>query len=158
MRRMNRRDALFTTGSMIVSASLGAIACGAPKAVAQNTTPAPKGAPPPAVAAHEVFEAAHDCIKKGDACIAHCLPMLAGGDTSMGDCARAANDMRAVMVGLAAAAASGNPRLADLARAAMLFCEDCHAACQKHAANHVICRECAEACARTIAACKKLVA
>ena len=104
-----------------------------------------------------MFEAAHDCIKKGDACIAHCLPMLAAGDTSMGECARAANDMRAVMVGLASAAASGNAHLVDLARAAMLFCDDCRDACLKHADKHIVCRECAEACARTVAACKKLV-
>lgn len=141
---------------MIISASLGAIACGAPKAVAQ--TPASGGAPPNAAAAHEIFEAAENCILKGDACIAHCLSLLGTGDTSMADCSKAANDMRAVMVGLASAAASQNPHLADLARAAMLFCTDCQAACAKHASMHLICKECMDACTRTIAACKKLVA
>lgn len=163
MRDMNRRDMLFTTGSMVVSASLGALACGGGTAVAQNTAKAP--ASPPAPAAPHVHgggdpalaEAAYACIGKGQSCLAHCIGMLAAGDTTMAGCAPAVHDMHAVMQGLAAAAASGNRHLKDLARVAMEFCRDCEAECRKHADKHVVCKECAEACARTIAACQKAI-
>jgi Cys-rich four helix bundle protein (predicted Tat secretion target) len=160
---MNRRDALFTTGSMVLSASLGALACGGQNAVAQNT-PKPPPSPSPASSSGGghgdpgVFEAAHGCIAKGDACIAHCIGMLAGGDTSMAECVKAVRDMHAVMVGLAAVAASGNARLPAYAKVAMDFCRDCEAACRKHADHHAVCKECLEACGRTIAACQRVAA
>ncbi len=156
---MNRRDALLTTGSMLVSASLGALACGGNQAVAQSS---PKAPPPPVGGTHQhggdaaLLEAAQGCITKADACLAHCLAMAAGGDASMGSCAKAAYEMRAVMHGLAAAAASGSKHTAALAKVAMEFCKDCEAECRKHAGMSAVCKECMEACARTIAACQKV--
>ena len=105
-----------------------------------------------------VLEAAHGCLAKGDACIAHCLMLLGNGDTSMADCAKTARDMHAMMVVLAAAAASGNRHLAATAKLAIDYCTDCEAACRKHADQHVQCKECADACAKTISACQKIAA
>jgi Cys-rich four helix bundle protein (predicted Tat secretion target) len=159
---MNRRDALLTTGSMIVSASLGALACGGNKAVAENTPKAP--APAPGGHAHHsgvnstLADAVQGCIAKGEACISHCLAMFAAGDASMGPCAKAAYEMHAVMQGLAAAATSGSKHLPALAKAAMEFCRDCEAECKKHADKHAVCKDCMDACARTIAACQKVAA
>ena len=163
---MNRREAIFTTGSMLVSASLGALACGGNNAVAQNTPKAPAAPPAPASGGHvhhgggdpTLLEAVHGCLAKGEACVAHCLSMFASGDTSMGGCGKAAHEMHAVMQGLAAAAASGNKHLPALAKAAMEFCRDCEAECRKHADKHAVCKECMEACSRTIAACEKVAA
>ena len=164
---MNRREAIFTTGSMLVSASLGALACGGNQAVAQNTKtpPTPPAPATPAAHAHHhhggdpaLLEAAHACLAKGQACIAHCLGMLASGDTSMGGCGKAAHEMHAVMQGLAAAAASGSKHLPALAKVALEFCRDCEAECRKHADKHAVCKECMDACTRTIAACQKVAA
>jgi Cys-rich four helix bundle protein (predicted Tat secretion target) len=160
---MNRRDAIITTGSLLVSASLGALACGGNNAVAQNT---PKVPPPPPAGGHvhahggnpELAEAAQGCLTKGEACISHCLGMLASGDTSMGGCAKAAYEMHAVMQGLATAAAGGSKHLPALAKVAMEFCKDCEAECKKHADKHVSCKDCMDACTRTIAACQKVTA
>jgi Cys-rich four helix bundle protein (predicted Tat secretion target) len=105
-----------------------------------------------------LLEAAHGCLTKGDACIAHCLLMLSSGDTSMAECAKAVRDMHAIMQGLAAAAASGNKHLPATAKLAMEYCKDCEIACRKHADKHTACKECAEACAKTIAACQKVAA
>ncbi|HVH47664.1 MAG TPA: Csp1 family four helix bundle copper storage protein [Labilithrix sp.] len=157
---MNRRNALITTGSMVVSASLGALACGGNKAVAQNTPKAPP-APPAGGHAHHhggdpaLLEAAQGCLAKGEACLAHCLAMFAAGDTSMGSCGRTVYEMRAVMEGLAAAAASGSKHLPALAKVAAEFCKDCEAECRKHADKHAVCKDCADACTKTIAACQK---
>jgi Cys-rich four helix bundle protein (predicted Tat secretion target) len=155
---------MLSTGSMVVSASIGALACGGGTAVAQNTpkTPPTPGAAP---AGHVhgagdtgLAEAAYGCLGKGQSCLSHCIGMLAAGDTTMAGCAPAVHDMHAVMVGLAAAAASGSRHLKDLARVAMSFCKDCEAECRKHADKHPVCKDCAEACAKTIAACQKTIA
>jgi Cys-rich four helix bundle protein (predicted Tat secretion target) len=161
---MNRRDMILSTGSMMVSASLGALACGGGTAVAQNTRAPSGGAPPPPPAAHaghhhgnaEVAAAAHGCLAKGDACLSHCILLLAAGDASMADCAKAVRDMHAVMTGLAATATSGSRHLAALAKVASELCKDCEAACRRHAEKHAVCKECADACAATVAACAKL--
>jgi Cys-rich four helix bundle protein (predicted Tat secretion target) len=157
---MNRRDALLTTGSMIVSASIGALACGGNNAVAQGTAkPAAGGAPPPAPHVHggdaSVADAAQACLAKGQTCLSHCIGMVAAGDTSMSGCLRTVHDMHAVMSGVAAAAASGSRHLGALARAAMEFCKDCEAECKKHADKHAVCKDCMEACTRAIAAFQK---
>jgi Cys-rich four helix bundle protein (predicted Tat secretion target) len=161
---MNRRDVILSTGSMAVSASLGALACGGGTAVAQGPKPPPSPPPPAPGHAHHpmgdaaLLEAAHGCLAKGDACIAHCLMMFSSGDTSMADCAKTVRDMHAMMHGLAAAAASGSKHLAATAKVAMEYCKDCEAACRRHADKHPVCKECAEACAKTIAACQKAAA
>lgn len=145
---------------MLFSASLGAIACGGNSAVAQNTAPkAP--APPPAGHAHHqggdpaLLEAVEACIARGEACLAHCLAMLAGGDTTMGTCAKAVYEMKAVMAGVAAAAASGSRHLAALTKVAAEFCKDCEAECRKHADKHAVCKECLDACTKSVAALQK---
>ena len=163
---MNRRDMILSTGSMVVSASLGALACGGGNAVAQNTPKTPSTGPSPGGHVHgasglgdgTLAEAAYACIGKGQSCLAHCIGMLSTGDTSMAGCVAAVHDMHAVMIGLGAAAASGSRHIKELARISMEFCKDCAAECSKHADVHVVCKECMEACQRTIAACQKVIA
>jgi len=106
----------------------------------------------------ELADAAQGCIAKGEACLAHCLMMFASGDTSMGGCGKSVHDMQAVMVGLHAAASSGSKHLPALAKAAMEFCKDCEAECKKHADKHAVCKDCMDACTKTIAACQKVAA
>lgn len=162
---MNRRDALITTGSMLVSASLGALACGGNQAVAQNVPKAPGSSPPPPSGhghAHggnpALAEAAQACLATGEACLAHCLMMLAMGDTSMGACGQSVHAMQSVMQGLAVAAAAGNKHLPALAKVALEFCRDCEAECKKHAEKHAVCKNCMDACTKTIAACQAVAA
>jgi Cys-rich four helix bundle protein (predicted Tat secretion target) len=154
MHPMNRRDSLVTTGSMGLLAAVGALAC-------VSSAEAQGAAAPPAPHHHgdpELAAAAHGCIAKGNACLAHAIALLSAGDTSMAGCAAAAFDMHAVMGGLAAVATSGGKRLGELARTAMGFCKDCESECRKHEPHHAACLECADACARTAAACAKYAA
>jgi Cys-rich four helix bundle protein (predicted Tat secretion target) len=159
---MNRRDAIFTTGAMFVSASLGALACGT-----KNAGGAPLGAPSagtaPAQHHHhggnaELAEAAGECIKKGEACLAHCIDLLSQGDKEMVDCAHTVNEMRSVMHALHTLANTGSKHLGEFAKVAMKFCADCEAACRKHAGMHAVCKDCADACLKTVAACQKVAA
>ncbi len=145
---MNRREALVSTGAMVVSASLGAIACGTRSAIAQ----APHV--PPATDA-SLIDTAFDCSKKGNACIYHCLGRMSSGDTSMAGCAAAVADMVAVTDALAKVASHGGKNVAKTARLALDVCRDCEVECRKHE-HHPVCKDCADACLRTIAACQKV--
>jgi Cys-rich four helix bundle protein (predicted Tat secretion target) len=160
---MNRREAILTTGSIFVSASIGAIACGGANAGAQDAKTPGAGDVPPGLAGHvhgdpAVADAALDCLAKGNACVAHCLGMLGSGDTSMLGCARSSYDMTAAMEALARLASTGSSHLPAFAKVAMDFCRDCQAECQKHADRHPVCKDCLDACTRSIAALQKIAA
>jgi Cys-rich four helix bundle protein (predicted Tat secretion target) len=148
---MNRREALLNSSAMVVAASLGAVACAAQNAVAQV------GSSPPAPADASLTDAAFDCHRKGAACADHCVRMLTSGDTSMAECMLAVRDMIPSVEALGALAANGSKHLQAAARLALAACQACEAACRKHAAVHAVCRDCADSCARTIAACQKAV-
>ena len=149
---MNRREALLSSGAMVVSASLGAIACGAQNAVAQGAAAAPSGAQGAGVA-----DAAFDCQRKGEACADHCTQMLVSGDTSMAECFLAVRDMLPATQALGQLASNGSKHLRAAAQLALEVCEACQAACAKHAQMSPVCRDCADSCARTIAECKKVL-
>lgn len=72
-------------------------------------------------------------------------------------CLRTAQDMVAVSEALAKLALMGSPRLAALAKAAVEICTACEVECRKHAGHHEVCRECADACAKTATSAKKYV-
>jgi Cys-rich four helix bundle protein (predicted Tat secretion target) len=149
---MNRREAILSTSSVFVSASLGAIACGAQKAVAGATA----GPQPVAAPSSDVAEASLQCVRTGLACKAHCVAMLTTGDTSMAACLRTVTEMLSLSEALAELASSGSPRTAALAKVSLDACRDCEAECRKHAGHHDVCKNCADACARTIAILSKL--
>ena len=148
---MNRREALLNTGALAVSASLGAIACGAHNAVAQATAA-------PSTASPGLADAAFECQKRGEACADHCVRMLVTGDTSMAECIVAVRDMLPASEALARLASAGSKHVRAAAKLALDACEACQAACAKHAQIHAPCNECAESCARTIAECRKVLA
>jgi len=150
---MNRREALLNGGAMAVSASLGAIACAAQNAVAQATVaPAAQGAANGSAAA-----AAFECLKTGEACADHCVRMLVTADTSMAECIVAVRDMLPAAEALGRLASSGSKHLGAAAKLALDACDACQQSCAKHAQVHAACRECADACARTVAECRKIV-
>jgi Cys-rich four helix bundle protein (predicted Tat secretion target) len=135
---------------MAISASLGAIACGARNAAAEASV-----APVASGAGASLLDAALECQKRGLACDEHCLRLLAGGDTSMAECAAAVRAMLAATEALARLAGSRHVRAA--AQLALEVCETCEGACAKHA-QHPPCHDCAESCARMIGECKKALA
>jgi len=148
---MNRREALLNTTAMAVAASLGAIACGAQNAAGQAAVV------PAASGGDGVVDTAFDCQKKGEACADHCVRMLSTGDTTMAECFLAVREMLPATAALAHLAAMSSKHLPAAARLALEVSESCEAACRKHAQVHAVCRDCADSCVRTIAACRKIV-
>ncbi|HQY64482.1 MAG: Csp1 family four helix bundle copper storage protein [Myxococcales bacterium] len=148
---MNRREALVGSSVWTAALAIGTISC-AKSAVAQAADPH----------AHHhggdaaLVDAAFACMKAGNACLAHCIGMVMANDLSMAACLGSVSDMLATMEALSKVAARGGKRTNELAKAALGFCSDCATECQKHAAVHAVCKECMEACQRTVAAIQKL--
>ena len=148
---MNRRDALLNTGAIAIAASLSAIACGARNAGAQAALA------PPAPGGDGLFDAAFECQKKGELCEQHCVLLLSTGDTSMTECLMAVREMLPAASTLARLSSMGSKHVGTAARLALEVCEACETACRKHAQVHAVCSDCADSCARTIAACRKAI-
>ena len=129
---ITRRDVLLVGAS-----ALAAQAAAIPLEAAAE--PAPPGA---ALAA-----AAGQCLQAGDACLQHCLDLLAKGDTSLGECAQNVRQMLAVCTAVGPIAVAGSRHLRAMARLCLDVCTDCEQACRKHEGHHAACKRCAEACA-----------
>lgn len=102
--------------------------------------------------------AASECVRAGEACLQHCLDLLAKGDTSIAECAQTVNQMLAVCRAVGPLADAGGTHLPAMAQLCQAVCTDCAAACRKHADHHAICKTCMEACERTVAAAKAVAA
>lgn len=101
-------------------------------------------------------DAALDCVKTGDACLDHCLQVLASGDKSLAECARSVNELVAVCTALSKLALSNSPLLPKYAAVVKLSCDSCEKECRKHEAKHAACKACAEACVACSKECAKL--
>jgi Cys-rich four helix bundle protein (predicted Tat secretion target) len=99
-------------------------------------------------------DAAGACLGKGEACLAHCLVLIGGGDTSLAACAQSVNQLLATCTALQKLALQDSRHVRRMAALAMDLCEDCEKECRKHADQHAQCRECAEACVECHKACK----
>ncbi len=139
---------------------------------AQNTQTA-QNAPPPirtrAITARQsansalgegeaaVVHALLHCDRAGEACLTHCLALLAAGDASMAACARGVREMLAVCGATRTLMQSQSALAAAQLAVCRNACAACRAACQPHAAHHAECGACAQSCAETIAAIDALL-
>ena len=98
----------------------------------------------------DLIDALAACETRGEACLSHCLDALATGDTSLGACAVHVREMLAVCSAMSTLAASGSDHAKALASVCAAACKDCAAACREHASMHPTCRDCMEACERTV--------
>jgi Cys-rich four helix bundle protein (predicted Tat secretion target) len=104
----------------------------------------------------KIAATALDCVKTGDACIAHCFDSFIAGDTSLAVCAKKVDELIAVCTALAKLASNNSPNLASYAKAAIAICKDCEKECRKHADKHATCKACADSCAACAEECGKL--
>ncbi len=104
-----------------------------------------------------LIDAALDCIKKADACSAHCIVLVKQGDTSIAECLSSVAETLPTCRALAALASSESKHLKALAKVCIDICQDCYDQCEKHQ-EHVECKECMDSCAVCIDECKKILA
>lgn len=104
-----------------------------------------------------VVHALAHCDMVGQACLTHCLSLLAQGDASMAACASSVREMLSVCGATSTLIQSRS----SLAAAQLAVCRDacaaCRAACLPHVDHHTQCSECAQACTRAIVAIEALL-
>lgn len=103
-----------------------------------------------------LVDSASDCVKTGEACINHCLDLLAQGDKEMAACAKSVNEMLAVCAALQRLATTDSKFLKKYAVLAGEVCEACEKECRKHEKKHAECKACADSCAVCLKECKKI--
>ena len=139
---MDRRELLGVLG-------MAAATAGAVPAFAQHEHHGSEGA-------HKsLADAAGACSTNADACVTHCVDMLAGGDKSLQYCAATSREVATVCSGLQSLAAQNSPHLASYAKVAADICKACEAECRKHS-QHAICKACGDSCAACAAECAKV--
>jgi Cys-rich four helix bundle protein (predicted Tat secretion target) len=144
---MNRRD-LITAAGAATAAILAAPAMAAEHDHHHGAMAAPANA--------KIIASALDCVKTGDACLAHCFDSFAMGDTSLAVCAKKVDELIAVCAALAKLASNNSAQLVAYAKAAAQVCQACEKECRKHADKHATCKACADACVACAEECAKL--
>ena len=98
-----------------------------------------------------LVKATAECLAAGRACLAHCLRLLAEGDKSLGDCAKAVNQMLALCDATNSLAAQQAALLPAVAKLCADACKQCAEACKAHADHHAECKACPEQCGKIAA-------
>jgi Cys-rich four helix bundle protein (predicted Tat secretion target) len=105
-----------------------------------------------------LVDAALDCVKKSQACNAHCIELVKSGDTSIADCMKSVSETLAACTALSQLASSHSAHLPAFAKVCISICSDCEKECRKHEDKHAECKACADSCRNCIDACKKVAA
>ena len=148
---MKRREAMAGSGAFVLAALSTA-------ALAQTKDPAHDHAHMHGGPNQTLLAAASDCVVKGQACLAHCLVLLADGDKVMAACAKSVNQMLAVCGALQNLAAQQSALLPAMAKVALDACQACEKECRQHEKKHAECKACMESCAECAKQCKALIA
>lgn len=104
-----------------------------------------------------LINSANACLNKGEVCIAHCIELVKGGDTSLADCMKSVQGMLPMCAALVRLAALDAPRLKAFVAVCKDVCADCAAECKKHADKHAACKACMDSCDACIKDCKALL-
>jgi len=102
-------------------------------------------------------QSAGDCVRTGEACLAHCIDMLSSGDNEMAGCAKSVSQLIPLCSALQSLATQNSAYTANLAKVAMQACKECQKECEKFP-QHAVCKACAEACAACYKQCEKIAA
>lgn len=147
---MERREALKTVAATIAGAISGAALAAEHDHHHDHAGLAKRNA--------GLIAASGDCLKTGEACLAHCLYLLGNGDKTMAACAQSVNELLASCTALMKLAGQDSRYVPAFAKVAAEVCANCEKECRKHEKHHEECRACAESCAACLKECKKAAA
>lgn len=145
---MNRREMLLGTG-VLLSTAVAGLTLGASSAASMSHGHSTKKY-------QSLIDAALDCVKSSEACIQHCIDNY--GDLKFAECAARVQEMLPICTGLSHLGAYESKHLKNYIRVCVEICADCEKACRVHEKGHPPCKACADACARCIAECNKVLA
>lgn len=147
---MERRDMLKTVAAAVAGAiSASALAAGEHDHAHHDHAGASKRNA-------ALIAASADCLKTGEACLAHCIYLLGNGDKAMAACAQSVNELLASCNALMKLAGQDSKYVPALAKVAAEICANCEKECRKHEKHHEECKACAESCAACLKECKKI--
>jgi len=151
---MQSRPELITTTAAAAFLATGTNAVAA--------TPSPAAAAPKD-AFSEVAGTSADCVRTGEACVAHCTEELGRGNTAMACCNARVHEMLALTKAMLTLASSKSDLAKKLASVCADACKACGAACLEHKEHwghgmHLACKACYDACVACEASCRKLAA
>lgn len=147
---MERREVLKTVAATVA----GAISSAA-LAADHDHHHAPAGMAPRNAG---LIAASADCLKTGEACLAHCLYLLGNGDCEMAACAQSVNELLASCTALMKLAGQDSKHVPGFAKLAAEICASCEKECRKHEKHHAECKACADSCAACLKECKRALA
>lgn len=99
-----------------------------------------------------------DCIKTGEACLAHCLLLMREGDNQMAACAQSVVELLTTCDALMKLASQKSRFTPDQAKVTAEVCASCEEQCRKFENKHAECKACADACASCLKECKAIIA
>lgn len=105
-----------------------------------------------------LIDSSIDCLKTGEACLAHCMVLLAQGDKEMASCAQSVSELLATCNALMKLASQGSKFTPALAKVTADVCASCETQCRKYENKHAECKACADACAACLKECEALAA
>jgi Cys-rich four helix bundle protein (predicted Tat secretion target) len=141
------RRTLLAAGSSLVAAAAVTL-----PGIATEASAAEVDAPNAAL-----VRVALECAGTGELCLHHCFAEFAKGQTMLAQCAARVGEMIPVCQTLASLAALESVHLKAYAKICIDVCQACEDECRKHTAHAAICGQCADSCAKVIAALKPLV-
>lgn len=98
------------------------------------------------------------CVASGQTCVAHCVEQLAAGNKDLAQCAQSVLEMMAACTTLQQLANLNSPHVPRMAKVVQDICSACAEECRKHAAKHVVCKECGDSCVACAKECAKVAA
>jgi len=144
--------------SGITRRSLISSAVAATAVLASGTAFAGTGGAKPSLSKLErVIDSSLDCVKRGEACVDHCMNLFKAGDSSLAECADSVNEMLSMCNAMVQMASSKSNHLMEFAKVCMAVCVDCEKECRKHENKYADCKACADACANCAKECKTAI-
>ena len=105
-----------------------------------------------------VIDSSADCLKTGEACLAHCVTLLGQGDKEMAAYAQSVSELLAACDALMKLASQKSKFTPALAKLTADVCASCEKQCRKYEAQHAECKACADSCAECLKSCNTIAA
>jgi len=105
-----------------------------------------------------LIDSSADCLKTGEACLAHCIALLGQGDKEMAACAQSVSELLATCDALMKLASQSSQFTPALAKVTADVCASCEKQCRKYETQHAECKACADSCAACVKECSAIAA
>ena len=105
----------------------------------------------------DLGESTAHCVSTGEACMRHCLGMLAMKDASMAGCTDKSYQMVAACSALRTLAAVNSPHVPAFGKVVAQLCTDCQKECEKFP-DVAECKACGDSCKACAEECRKVSA